>query len=612
MNRREFIQAASVFGFASAVFSGWSAEELTEAKKVFDLRSIRGPQDLKALPAGDIKSLCAALRKAILERVSKRTGHLGSNLGFVEGAVALHRVFDSPRDKIVYDISHQCYPHKMLTGRAEAFVDEAHFHDVTGYTNPTESDHDSFILGHTSMSVTLACGLAKARDLLGEKHNVIAVIGDGALTGGQAFEGLNNAALLKSNLIVILNDNGMSIAPNVGGLIGHYGDYLRAFGFDYRFVVDGNDEQAVEAALKAAKDADHPVAIHLKTVKGFGWGPSEKDPEHWHWGHAPFDPVTGESDNAAWGVLPISARFADHMLGKIAADPKVCVITPAVPASCGFVPEKRARAGRQFIDVGICEQHAVGFAAALAKGGAKPVLSVMSSYLQRAYDQLSQEVALNDQPMTLVVTDGTVTSLSDVTHYAAFDIPLLLPIPNLTYLCPTCEKEFFAMLDWSIEYREHPIAIRRPENGEIENDVPLLSSYASPVRYGVTRKGSKVAILALGGFYRLGAQVADALEKSGISATLISPRVANVLDERTLDSLTAAHKLVVTLEDGVIDGGFGEMVSRFYGLTPMRVLVRGASNAFVFHDNREKLMEQNRLTVPQLVGDILSAINGKS
>jgi len=357
------------------------------------------------------------------------------------------------------------------------------------------------------------------------------------------------------------------------------------------------------------KDADHPVAVHIRTQKGHGWGPSERDPEHWHWGHAPFDPVTGATENKAWGVSPIASRFADHLLEKMAADPQVCVITPAVPASCGFIAEKRARAGRQFIDVGICEQHAIGFAAALAKGGVKPVVSVMSSYLQRAYDQLSQEVALNDQPMTLVVTDGTVTNLSDVTHYAAFDIPLLLPIPNLTYLCPTCEKEFFSMLDWAIGYREHPVVIRRPENGEVENDVPLLSDYARPIRYGVTRKGSQVAILALGGFYRLGEKVADALASKGISATLISPRSANVLDEDLLDSLHAAHRLTVTLEDGVIDGGFGEMVARFFGLSPMRVMVRGVSNKFVFHDVCEKLLLQNRLTVPQLAGDILACLS---
>jgi len=608
VNRKEFIRSAAALGFVSAVFPGWSDGELAAAGKVFDLKSIRSPRDLKALSAEEIRSLCAALRKAVLTRVSKRTGHLGSNLGFIEPSVALHRVFDSPRDRIVFDISHQCYAHKMLTGRAVDFTDEAHYHDVTGYTNPAESEHDQFILGHASMSVTLACGLAKARDLLGQRHNVIAVIGDGALTGGQAFEGLNNAALLKSNLIVVLNDNGMSIAPNVGGVIGRYEAYFRSLGFDYRLVSDGNDEQAVEAALRSVKDADHPVAVHVKTVKGFGWAPSERDPEHWHWGHAPFDPVTGASANKAWGVSPIAARFADHMLAKMAADPQVCVITPAVPASCGFVPEKRARAGRQFMDVGICEQHAVGFAAALAKGGVKPVVSVMSSYLQRAYDQLSQEVALNDQPMTLVVTDGTVTNLSDVTHYAAFDIPLLLPIPNLTYLCPTCEKEFFAMLDWAIGYREHPVAIRRPENGETENDVPLLSDYARPVRYGVTRKGSRVAILALGGFYALGAKVADALATGGVSATLVSPRSANVLDEATLESLTAGHRLVVTLEDGVMDGGFGEMVARHYGLSPMRVMVRGVSNAFVYHDDREKLLVKNRLTVPQLVGDILGIL----
>lgn len=584
---------------------------------MFDLMSIKGPADVKAVPADKVTDLCDEMRKALVLRASKHTGHVGPNLGFIEAAVALHRVFNSPVDKIVFDVSHQCYPHKMLTGRMLAYVDEAHYDDVSGYTEPSESPHDHFIVGHTATSVSLATGLAKARDLRGEKFNVIAVIGDGSLSGGEALEGLNNAAEQGTNLIVVFNDNQMSIAEPHGGFYGSLArlretngtdpcNFFKAMGFDYVYVAKGNDEAAVEAAFRQVKDSPRPVVVHLNTEKGHGWKPATDNKEAWHWGMAPFDPVTGKS------LLPpppadgwIGSRFAEHLLAKMAADPKVVVINAAVPAMLGFTKANRERAGKQFVDVGICEEHAVAFASAIAKGGAKPVYSVVSTFVQRAYDQLSQDLCVNDNPATIVVTTGGLATMNDVTHLCWFDIPLLSNIPNLVYLCPTSEKEYFAMLDWSIDHTGHPVAIREPANGVRENDVEILSDYSGRIRYDVTRHGRGVAILGLGNYYALGAELADALKEKGIAATLVNPRAASELDEETLNGLKADHALVVTLEDGVVDGGFGEKVARFYGSTEMKVLVRGAGKKFADRYAVSEFLATNRLTVPLLVEDIL-------
>lgn len=585
---------------------------------MFDLMSIKGPADVKAVPAAKVNDLCDAMRQALIVRASKHTGHVGPNLGFVEAAVALHRVFDSPTDKIVFDVSHQCYPHKMLTGRMRAYVDEAHYDDVSGYTEPSESPHDHFIVGHTATSVSLATGLAKARDLRGETFNVIAVIGDGSLSGGEAFEGLNNAAEQGTNLIVVFNDNQMSIAEPHGGFYKSIDrlratngedpcNFFKALGFDYVYVADGNDEAAVEAAFRRVKDAPHPVVVHLNTEKGHGWQPAVANKEAWHWGMAPFDPVTGAPLNLPpAGDGWIGSRFADHLLAKMAADPKVVVINAAVPAMLGFTKDKREKAGKQFVDVGICEEHAVAFASAIAKGGAKPVYSVVSTFVQRVYDQLSQDLAINDNPATIVVTTGGVGAMNDVTHLCWFDIPLLANIPNLVYLCPTSEKEYFAMLDWSIDHTQHPVAIREPSNGVRANDVEVLSDYSGPIRYDVTRRGRDVAILGLGNFYKLATELADALAAKGVVATLVNPRVASELDVATLDGLKADHRLVVTLEDGVIDGGFGEKVARHFGTSDMKVLVRGVAKTFADRYDVEELLSANRLTVPQLVADVMA------
>ncbi len=583
---------------------------------MFDLMTIKGPADVKAVPVERVNDLCAAMREALIVRAAKHTGHVGPNLGFIEATVALHRVFNSPEDKIVFDVSHQSYPHKMLTGRMRAYVDAAHYDEVSGYSEPSESVHDHFVVGHTATSVSLATGLAKARDLRGEKYNVIAVIGDGSLSGGEAFEGLNNAAEQGTNLIVLFNDNQMSIAEVHGGFYKSLAalratngksecNYFKALGFDYVYVAEGNNEAAVEAALRRVKDSPRPVVVHLNTEKGHGWAPAVKDKEAWHWGAAPYDAVTGESLTPPSADGWIGSRLADHLLAKMAVDPLLVVINAAVPGMIGFDRAKREKAGRQFVDVGICEEHAVAFASAIAKGGAKPVYAVVSTFLQRTYDQLSQDLCINDSPATILVTTGTLLGLNDVTHLGWFDIPLLSNIPNLVYLCPTSEKEYFAMLDWSIDHKEHPVAIRQPENGVKENDVEILADYSGVVKWNVTKRGSSVAIIGLGSFYKLGAEVVAGLAEKGIAATLVNPRCASALDVETLAALQKDHSLFVTLEDGVVDGGFGEKVARYFAMTPnVRVMVRGGEKKFADRYGYDEILAANRLTAPQIVEDI--------
>ncbi len=583
---------------------------------MFDLMTIKGPADVKAVPVERVNDLCAAMREALIVRAAKHTGHVGPNLGFIEATVALHRVFNSPEDKIVFDVSHQSYPHKMLTGRMRAYVDAAHYDEVSGYSEPSESVHDHFVVGHTATSVSLATGLAKARDLRGEKYNVIAVIGDGSLSGGEAFEGLNNAAEQGTNLIVLFNDNQMSIAEVHGGFYKSLAalratngksecNYFKALGFDYVYVAEGNNEAAVEAALRRVKDSPRPVVVHLNTEKGHGWAPAVKDKEAWHWGTAPYDAVTGAPLTPPSADGWIGSRLADHLLAKMAVDPLLVVINAAVPGMIGFDRAKREKAGKQFVDVGICEEHAVAFASAIAKGGAKPVYAVVSTFLQRTYDQLSQDLCINDSPATILVTTGTLLGLNDVTHLGWFDIPLLSNIPNLVYLCPTSEKEYFAMLDWSIDHKEHPVAIRQPENGVKENDVEVLADYSGVVKWNVTKRGSSVAVVGLGSFYKLGAEVVAGLTEKGIAATLVNPRCASALDVETLAALQKDHSLFVTLEDGVVDGGFGEKVARYFAMTPnVRVMVRGGEKKFADRYGYDEILAANRLTAPQIVEDI--------
>lgn len=579
------------------------------------LEKISTPADVKKLDTEQLVTLAEEMRDALIQKLSKHGGHFGPNLGMVEATIALHYVFDSPKDKIVFDVSHQSYCHKMLTGRKDAFLHEEQYDDVSGYTNPAESEHDFFNVGHTSTSVSLASGLVKARDLSGESGNVIAVIGDGSLSGGEALEGLDFASELKSNYIIIVNDNDMSIAENHGGLYQNLKELretngtspcnlFRAFGLDYRFVPDGNDISAMIATLQEVKDIDHPVVVHMVTQKGKGYAPAEKNKEIWHW-CMPFDVETGKptvsSEGEDYGTLT-----ADFLLKKMKHDPKVVAVTAAVPTVMGFTKEKRKAAGKQFVDVGIAEEHAVAFSSGIAAAGGKPVFATYSSFIQRTFDQLSQDLCINKSPATILIYTASVFGMSDITHLGIYDIPLISNIPDMVYLAPTCKEEYFAMLNWSIEQNQYPVAVRVPCNGVISDGEQADTDYSNLNKYQVKQQGSKTAILALGDFYQLGEETAKSIaEKTGIAPTLINPRFITGLDEELLTELKENHSIVITLEDGILDGGFGEKIARFYGASDVKVLNYGLKKEFLDRYNVEEVMHQNRLTPEQIADDVL-------
>ena len=578
------------------------------------LEHISGPADVKKLSLAEMTALCGEIRTALIEKLSRHGGHCGPNFGFVEATVALHYVFDSPKDKMVFDVSHQTYPHKMLTGRAEAFLDPAHYDDVSGYSNPHESEHDHFTIGHTSTSVSLACGLAKARDLRGESGNVIAVIGDGSLSGGEALEALDYAAELDGNLIIIVNDNDMSIAENHGGIYGNLRllretggkaecNLFRAMGLDYRFVADGNDLSAMIEALRAVKDAKKPVVLHIVTEKGKGFAPAEQHKEEWHW-CMPFDRETGKQLFATEGESWESIT-TDFMLERMKRDPAVCMITSGTPTVLGFTEDKRRLAGRQFIDVGIAEENAVALASGIAAAGGKPVYGVYSTFIQRTYDQLSQDLCINNSPATIIVAWGSVYGMNDVTHLGLYDIPMMSNIPNLVYLAPTSREEYLAMLDWSIDQTDHPVAIRMPGGPLISTGEAVKPDFSRLNEYQVTHRGAKVALLGLGSFFSLAQQAAALLKtQTGIDATVINPRFITGLDEKLLRELTADHDVVVTLEDGQLDGGFGEKIARFYGADAVKVLNFGLKKKFLDRYDLEQVLRDNHLTPEQIAHDI--------
>lgn len=583
------------------------------------LEKINAPQDVKKLSLEEMTALAAEMRTALLQKLSRHGGHFGPNLGMVEATIAMHYVFDSPKDKIVFDVSHQSYCHKMLTGRREAFLKEPHYDDVSGYTNPEESEHDFFNIGHTSTSVSLASGLAKARDLKGESGNVIAVIGDGSLSGGEALEGLDFAYELHSNFIILVNDNDMSIAENHGGLYQnlrqlretdgqHPCNLFRAMGLDYRFVKNGNDIGEMIAMLQEVKDIDHPVVVHIVTQKGKGYALAEQNKENWHW-CMPFDLETGKStvsfDGPDYGTMT-----ADFLLKKMKADPKVVAVTAAVPAVFGFTAEKREEAGSQFVDVGIAEEHAIALSSGIAAAGGKPVFATYSSFIQRTFDQLSQDLCINQNPATVLIFAASVYGMNDVTHLGIYDIPLISNIPNMVYLAPTNQEEYFAMLEWSMEQTAHPVAIRVPANGVFLAGAQPAQDYSQLNQYQVTQKGSQVAILALGDFYQMGEAVAKLLEeKTGTTPTLINPRFITGQDTDLLESLKQEHRVVVTLEDGILDGGFGEKIARFYGAEDTKVLNFGLKKEFLDRYRLEDVLQENHLTPEQIVADIEAVLS---
>lgn len=584
------------------------------------IEHVNSPADVKKLSIGELKMLSGEVRQVLLNKLSAHGGHVGPNLGMVEATVALHYVFNSPVDKIVYDVSHQSYAHKILTGRKEAFMNADKYDEVSGFSEPSESEHDFFVIGHTSTSVSLASGLAKARDLRGEKGNVIAVIGDGSLSGGEAFEGLNVGAELGTNFIVIVNDNQMSIAESHGGLYRNLQllretdgqapcNYFKAMGLDYLFVKDGNDVEQLIAAFSQVKDTDHPVVVHINILKGKGFLPAEEQKERFHYS-VPFSLETGELTVNHGGGEDYGNLTAEYLLGEMKKDPTVVAITAGTPTVFGFTSNRRKEAGRQFIDMGIAEEQAVAMASALAAGGAKPVFGVYSTFIQRAYDQLSQDLCVNNNPALILVFWGSLSSMNDVAHLCLFDIPVISNIPNMVYLAPTCREEYFAMLGWGIRQTEHLVAIRVPANGVISRGVEPEKDYGRVLnRYEVARRGSEVAVLGLGSFYQLGEEVVARLkEEEGIDATLINPRFITGVDTEVLEQLKCDHRLVITLEDGILDGGFGEKIARYYGPSDMRVLNYGVRKEFIDRFDLEEELKKNRLTAPQIVEDICGVL----
>lgn len=581
-------------------------------EKILD--KIESPKDLKPLSISEMKELAEEIRSALLKKLSIHGGHFGPNFGMVEAIIAMHYVFESPKDKLVFDVSHQSYPHKILTGRKEAFLYEDHYDDVTGYTNPEESEHDWFNVGHTSTSISLASGLAKARDLKGENYNVIAIIGDGSLSGGEALEGLDFAGEQKSNFIIVVNDNDMSIAENHGGLYKNLKELrasngtcecnlFKAMGLDYVYVNDGNNLESLIDTFKKVKDIDHPIVVHINTEKGKGYKFAEDNKENWHW-TMPFDIETGKPtvsfDGEDYGDL--TAKF---LLNKMKKDEKVVAIVAAVPTNIGFTKERRLEAGKQFVDVGIAEEHGIAMASGIAKNGGKPVFATHSSFMQRTYDQLSQDLCINNSPATILVNTASVYGMNDVTHLGLYDIPMISNIPNMVYLAPTSKEEYFAMLDWSIEQTEHPVAIRIPCNGVISDGRAPDTDYSDINKFKVEQKGEKIAILALGDFYQLGEELAKEIkEKINITPTLINPRYITGLDEELLNELKQNHNQVITLEDGILEGGFGEKIASFYGNTDMKVKNYGIKKAFYDKYDVKELLKANKLTPQQILAEI--------
>ena len=581
------------------------------------IEKINEPKDLKNLTIEELNILSMEIRNALIMKMSAKGGHMASNLGVVEITVALHTVFNSPIDKIIFDVSHQSYVHKMLTGRKDAFLFADCYDDVSGYSNPEESEHDFFNIGHTSTSISLACGMAKARDLKGEKENIIAVIGDASLDGGEAFEALNYASELNSGIIVVVNDNDMSIPENHGALNRMLNslkenngqvenNYFMALGFEYIFVRNGHDYNELIDAFKKAKDANHPIIIHCCTQKGKGYSFAENDREKWHWAR-PFDIETGEylggvsKDN--YGSLA-----AEYLLTKMKDDPDVVVVAASTPLCIGFNAENRKKAGRQYVDVGIAEQNAVSMTAAIAKRGGKPVFATNSTFYQRAYDQIEQEMCISKCPATMIVTHASVFGHTNDTHVGLYDMALLGNIPNLVYLAPTNWEEYRAMLEWSIDQNKVPVAIRVPWTKVHHAEREVLKDYRE-TKYEIVTNGEKIAIIALGSFYSIGEDIVRLLkEELNISPTLINPRFITGLDEKTLDNLLVSHELVVTLEDGILNGGFGAKIAQYYGLTDMKVMNKGFIMDIPNRYIPSEWMRENRLDVDQIVEDIKTVI----
>ena len=583
------------------------------------IEKIHSPADLRKLEVSELKIVADEVRDAVLNRVSRHGGHVGPNLGFTEATVALHYVFDTPTDKLVFDVSHQTYPHKILTGRAHGFLDDADTRAISGYSSPIESpEYDNFEIGHTSTAISLATGLQKGRDVLGGTENIVAIVGDGSLSGGEAFEGLNTAAALGTNIIIVVNDNEMSIAENHGGLYANlrllretYGqaelNFFKTFGFDYYYLENGHNLASLVDIFRRVKDTPHPTVVHIHTEKGHGYAPAVEKQEAWHY-RSPFDRETGKSTGPRDNSEYMPSLLGDFLREEMKRDPKLVVVASAVPMGLGFTADRRREAGAQYIDVGIAEEEAVALASGMAKRGARPVYFTYATFLQRTYDQIAQDLCVNSNPAVINVLGASIFGMNDFTHICFFDIAMLSHIPNLVYLAPTTYEELVAMQTWAIRQDKLSVAIRVPEGEVYHTAEPVDTDYSALNTFRVGHRGSRVALIAAGNFYQKGDRVRQLLLKQGIDATLINPRYLTGVDEALLDELKKDHTVVATLEDGTLDGGFGERIARHYGPSAMRVLNFGVKKQLYDRYDVDELLRENHLTDEQIAEDVLATL----
>lgn len=578
------------------------------------IERINEAADVKKFKVEELDQLAEEIREALFNRLTKIGGHFGPNFGMVEAEIAMHYVFHSPVDQFVFDVSHQSYPHKILTGRKAGYIYDDHFFEDSGYTNPGESEHDLFNVGHTSTSISLASGLAKARDLKGEKRNVIAVIGDGSLSGGEAMEALNVVGSeLNSNFIILVNDNEMAIAENHGGIYRNLAELrktdgkaenniFRAFGLDYMYVEKGNDIPALIEAFNRVKDIDHPIVVHIHTTKGLGYQPAVEHKEAWHW-CMPFDRETGLPTVDFGDGEDYTLMTAKYIMDKAKKDKDFLVITPAMPMTGGLSEDLRKELGSQYIDVGIAEEQAVAMASGAARNGAKPLVITNTTFIQRTYDQISQDVCINGSAVTILLNYTSFAGLTDVTHLGIFGISAFSNIPNLQILAPSSKSEYLNMLDWALDQNEHPVMILIPGNAVTDREADR--DYSNIGRFKVEQQGEKVAILALGDFYQMGESLAAAVkEKLGFEPTLINPRFASTIDTELLEQLKEKHSLIVTLEDGILDGGFGQKIDAYYSTSDVKVKNYGLEKKFYDRYDPAKLLEELGMTNEAMVDDI--------
>lgn len=583
-----------------------------------ELKDIKSPKDIKGLDIAALEDLASQMRAAVLNRTSQIGGHVGPNLGSVEAIIAMHYVFDAPEDKLVYDVSHQAFPHKMLTGRADGYLYKEDFSKVGEYTDPKESpEYDIFYAGHTSPALSLCVGLAKARDLKKEKHNVVALVGDGALSGGVAFEGLDAGGALNSNLICIFNDNQMAIAENHGGMYAHFqhlretngtapDNLFKAFGWDYIYVAEGNNVEKLIEAFRKVKDSQHPVVVHINTQKGEGYVPAEEYRERFHY-RDPYSIASGALLNIDTGES-YTQVFKNFIFNNVKKYPDMLVISSATPGDFGLGPKEREELGSHYLDVAIAEQTGVSVMAGAARGGAKVVYGVVATFLQRAYDQLVEDWAMDEAPAVLNIDSTGISAITDQTHLGFWDIPMITSIPDVVYLAPANVEEYEAMLQWALDQNQYKVAVREPVYSVEHADYEVATDYSDLNKFLVTHSGKDVAIIAAGDFYVRGKEVAAMLKEKGIDATLINPRFVSGVDTELLESLEEGHKVVATIENGSLEGGFGQRVASALGDTSLKVLNFGLEKKFVDRYDVETLEKEYGLRPEQITEKILRTL----